>query len=489
MNDSPRPLYHYVPSPALGTTVFGDPNGPIFHNGYYHLFHQGDNHWGHARSRDLVHWEHLPIAFKPDRKIEYTCWSGTTVVNARGEVLAIYTSTAPMRPKPGGGVGWDEREPWSAFKQRAYVSNDPHLIHWKRHAKDPLLDLDSYGGPRVNNFWRDPFVFRAAGRAFLILGASTDKIVTDPERLIPIYEATNSDLSEWTYRGILYSEPQNAPPMNGRFPECPNFFKLDGKWVLLVSAHQVLYRVGSFDIEKLTFTKETEGYVDPFKDFIPPLGPHDDGFYASSIILDEKGRPILVGMVIGPKGSIEGKEWKRCMSLPRELWIDPEGHLRQAFHPALRQLRDKHWPLSELALSDGGHVLKDVEGDALEIQVAFDPGKARSFGLRLRRSADGTNGVEISYGDGELSVAGRKAPFEFKSEDGNCSFHIFLDRGIVEVIADAGRISASLGIVSNPKDLGVEVFARGGSATVESMDVWKLKSIWRDASAAGKGRK
>ena len=383
-----------------------------------------------------------------------------------------------MRPKPGGGLYWDERAAWSAFTQRAYVSSDPNLIKWTRHPKNPLLNIESYGGPRINNFWRDPFIFKAAGRTFLIIGASTDKIGTNPERLIPIYEAADGDLGDWKYRGIMYREPQNIPPMNGRFPECPNFFQSGDQWVLLVCAHQVLYRVGSFDIEKLTFTKETEGYVDPFKDLIPPLGPHDDGFYASNIIFDKKERPILLGMVIGPKGTVKGKEWERCMSLPRVLSIGLDGHLRQRFLPDLSQLREIEWSFTDLELGAAGRVLKDVKGDALEILAEFDPGQARSFGLRLRRSANGKNAVEIFYSDGQLSVAGRKAPFQFKSKESKCSFHIFLDKGIVEVIADSGRISASLAISANPQDLGVEVFARGSTATVRSVTVWKLKSIW-----------
>ena len=51
-----------------------DVNGPLFHKGQYHIFYQlnpydtevGDGiHWGHARSNDLVYWEHLPLALWP----------------------------------------------------------------------------------------------------------------------------------------------------------------------------------------------------------------------------------------------------------------------------------------------------------------------------------------------------------------------------------------------------------------------------------------
>ena len=68
-NDCSRPVYHFRPLAQW----MNDLNGPIYYEGYYHIFYQhnpyadtqfdGGIHWGHARSTDLVHWEHLPMAF------------------------------------------------------------------------------------------------------------------------------------------------------------------------------------------------------------------------------------------------------------------------------------------------------------------------------------------------------------------------------------------------------------------------------------------
>src|SRR3972149_6996682 len=87
--DPGRPGFHFL-APAQW---INDPNGPIFYNGEYHLFYQHNPyddrwdhmHWGHAKSKDLAHWEHLPIALWPSlEKGEGHCFSGCATVTADG---------------------------------------------------------------------------------------------------------------------------------------------------------------------------------------------------------------------------------------------------------------------------------------------------------------------------------------------------------------------------------------------------------------------
>ena len=90
------PGYHFRPS----INWMNDPNGPIFKNGWYHLFFQynpnsdvwGDIHWGHAKSKDLIHWEMCPIAIAPSTEAgEVHCYSGCAV-DRGDEVRIFYTS-------------------------------------------------------------------------------------------------------------------------------------------------------------------------------------------------------------------------------------------------------------------------------------------------------------------------------------------------------------------------------------------------------------
>src|SRR5512143_2188777 len=118
-----RPRYHFLP-PA---NWMNDPNGPIYYDGYYHLFYQhnpfadtwGNIHWGHARSRDLLYWEHLPIALRPAFELgEQHCYSGCAGVDDQGRVLLIYTSVGFERD----GVHLPNQQ-WAAL-------GSPDLVTW-----------------------------------------------------------------------------------------------------------------------------------------------------------------------------------------------------------------------------------------------------------------------------------------------------------------------------------------------------------------------
>ena len=92
--DPTRPVYHFRP-PAQW---MNDPCGGIYYKGYYHLFYQlnpygdqwGNIHWGHARSKDLIYWEHLPIAIATAQN-ELRCNSGCVTINKQGVPMIFYT--------------------------------------------------------------------------------------------------------------------------------------------------------------------------------------------------------------------------------------------------------------------------------------------------------------------------------------------------------------------------------------------------------------
>jgi beta-fructofuranosidase len=453
--DPTRPVYHFRP-PALW---MNDPNGPLYHQGYYHLFYQhnpygdewGHIHWGHARSKDLIYWEHLPIALWPSEELdEGHCFSGYGRINGQGQPMLFYTKVSPGLPE-----AWLDNEQWAAI-------GDADLLTWEKHPANPILSLKTHGGPTFEGDWRDPFIFEEAGRVFMTLGAK----ISESDPVVALYEAEDARLARWSYRGILYQLPQSEL----RFFECPNFFKLGEKWILLTSPYRpVEYVVGSFDVASLRFKAEQRGILDY------GYGNDTPNFYATNILFDDRGRCILLGWV---RGFEAGRGWNGCLALPRLLSIGPDGHPRQQPIPELSKLRGRHSSFAELVLNNSGHTLANVAGDTLEIRAAIEPGQARAAGLKVRRSDDGRQAVTIRYNGRILHVAGTELPFTLAETEKSLDLHVFLDRSVLEVFVNDGRVCVTRVIYPPEQDVGVEVFAEEGSAVVRSLDVWEMGSIW-----------
>ena len=157
--DPQRPQYHFLP-PA---NWMNDPNGLLQYGGLYHLFYQhnpmaptfGAMHWGHAVSRDLVHWEHWPIALAPtpDGPDADGCWSGCAV-NNNGVPTLIYTG---VRGKRG-----------ESQAQGLAISRD-NLLTWEQYPGNPVLSQVP-AEARQNYDFRDPFVWREGGSGYFLVG-------------------------------------------------------------------------------------------------------------------------------------------------------------------------------------------------------------------------------------------------------------------------------------------------------------------------------
>jgi beta-fructofuranosidase len=450
--DPQRPVYHFLP-PA---NWMNDPNGTIYHDGYYHLFYQhnpyGDAwdhmHWGHARSRDLVHWEHLPIALWPSEELgEGHCFSGCAAVNADDVPMLFYTkvSSGPREER-------SENEQWAAV-------GDPDWIRWQKHADNPILALDTHGGPRFEGDWRDPYIFHEAGRTFMVLGGAVEDTAG-----VALYEAEDGTLLHWRYHGLLCEQPRSQI----RFFECPNFFKLDDTWILLTSPYRnVEYLTGAFDLETLRFTPQQHGILDHGRND----APH---FYATNTLFDESGRCILLGWV---RGFPAGRGWNGCLSLPRVLTLGADGRPRQAPAPELQMLRKGAVHHADIPLPNEGRILEDVAGDALEIQTVLELGTARAAGLHVRGAADGSRAISLRYDGRTLQVGENQVPISVDRAE-RIQLRLFLDKSVLELFVNDGSAALTQVISAPPSDVQVAVFAEEGDAQLVMLDAWEMRSIW-----------
>jgi len=292
-----KPQWHYRPE----KNWINDPNGLVHHHGWYHMFYQynphgdewGDIHWGHARSRDLLHWETLPIALTPDAaKGELHCFSGGCCKDEAGRPHFFYTSI---------GSDADGRDCTHGAQQWTAEPTDEDLTKLCQTDEFALTDA-IHGGMHVVD-WRDPCVVRYGGQYLMVLGGCVEG-----RGCVLLY--TSPDMRHWTYRHIL----AQADVADGIPWECPNLIPVEGKFVLIYSpCAEVHAKVGTLDAE-LRFHEERDEILEPER----------NGFYAPQVFTDEAGRAILIGWM--PEAdNIPHKGWSGVMSLPRILHITADG--------------------------------------------------------------------------------------------------------------------------------------------------------------------
>lgn len=442
--DPDRPIYHFHP-PANWNN---DPNGTIFYQGWHHLFYQfnpygsewGNMHWGHARSRDLVSWEHLPIALCPSEgQGERQVYSGGAILANDGRPRLIYTSIGDRPPQQ-----------WMA------TPTDNELMGWEKYPANPVLTLAGHGTENLSE-WRDPFLFRDADATYMVCGGNTDGDAWGGGAAVQLYRAKKPDLTKWKYLGHLFQD-RDREIYN---IECPNLFPLDGKWVLIVSPQRPCeYWVGNLDLEQARFIPQTHGILDA------------GDAYASNISLDNQGRTIL--WLWGKTDTPPGKGWNGVMVMPRILSVGPHGFLQQRPPAEFQSLRGEMVSVPATPLHDNPVALPRIQGDAFEMEAVFRPGKSSEFGIEVRRSAAGKAGATIAVRDGTLKVG---AAGTYIGHHELYTLRLFLDKRCLEVYVNDGLAAMYRIVNANQDDLGIAVYSKAGadSARLESINFWPMK--------------
>lgn len=398
-----RPQYHFLP-PA---NWMNDPNGTLFHNGEYHLFYQlnpyrprwGRIHWGHARSVDLLHWEHLPIALAPGPGLrELHCFSGCCAIAADGRPTIFYTS---ISAKSFATKVTRFAEQWSA-------AGDAELIAWEKLPQNPVLsEAQHHPHENIRN-WRDPYLWKEQNRWWMVI-AGQEK----GEKFGSVYLYQSADLARWETVGRLHQ----GNPSLGRTWECPNYFRLGDKRVLVVSPfRQVIYSVGEF--------RDQRHHAEDWH-----ILDHGKSFYATNTFMDDKERVVMVGWV---KAKGKGR-WAGCLSLPREVRLDSQNRLITAPIPELKSLRNKHQHL-ERSL-DGSVALAGSApyfGECVEVQARFNLDRAEAIGFDLIDD-DETYKIRLDFASNTLQVAGEQATLQFPLQPQQVDLHLFIDQCVIEV--------------------------------------------------------
>jgi beta-fructofuranosidase len=296
--------------------------------------------------------------------------------------------------------------------------------------------------------------------------------------------------------GELAERPKRADPLERRVPiwtrsmwECPDFFALDGRHVLIVSV---------WDDQQLHYSVVMVGnYGD--KRFVPDvehkLDYGDRHFYAPQSFTDAYGRRIMFGWIYEGR-SIEAQlasGWSGVMSLPRVLSLGPDGQVCMQPVPELAALRAEHTHSAAIDVPAGQVIdLPDIGGDTLELLVELVPARDGRCGIVVRRSPDGAEQTQIAYDAAlrQLVVDRSRSSLDLTTDqnlqaaplalgpDEPLRLRIFLDRSVLEVFAN-GRVSITSRIYPTRADsLGVALLAEGGDAYLNALDAWQVRPIW-----------
>lgn len=446
IKDLKRPAFHFRP-PAQW---MGEACGALYYQGRYHIFFQFNpfsdsggkgTGWGHARSPNLVRWEFLPPALLPDALQNSSIMDGpgSAALDGNGRPILFYAQTPEGYPKI-------KRQQWAA------IPEDESLLKWRR--VELGLTPGNSGVPRgISPAWGDMFVWRTGERAFATFNQSKGLVC----------EALNPALTQWKAVGKI-------PGVTGT---SPNFFPLDGRYVLINSGNPISYQVGDFEARKIAFRPRVK--TPRILDYGASAKGENSasGLHGTTVFTDAQNRVILLGNISGFKTN---HAWNGIMSLPRILKVRDEELIQEPL-PELALLRGKPVFLKNAAVTSASKVVDGVRGDLLEVSAEIKPGIAKSFGLRLRGVASGAEELVIRYSPGLLNVAGREIPYTLPAgQIFTCRF--FFDRSVLEAFFDESRIAVTRVLYPSTSDLRLEVFADEGDIQVQKLEAWPVRPVW-----------
>ncbi len=450
--DSLRPVYHVTAS----SRFINDPNGPVYFAGEYHIFFQhlpywGDSShnkpvWGHAASRDMVHWYHLPIALAPTPGTydSEAIASGSCVIH-KGVPTIIYTGANPQT-------------------QCLAMSYDS-LRTWTKEPTNPVLSAPPLLEGLRDGF-RDPFVWREGDQWRMLIGSAFQ----NKGGTVLLYES--ADLHQWEFLGPLCSGMGELCIQW----ECPAFFPLGDKHVLIVSPlysnqpglrGMVEYATGSYRNNRFT-----PGEWKPVDLGGPTV------FYAPNSFMDPNGRRILWGWIMADRPPRAG--WWGCLSIPRVVTPGDDGDMRYEPIPELKRLRYHEQVKRNLKLTpDREIVLQPDFGIHYEMLMEAETDGLSVIEIRIGRSADGLQFIRLAYdaGNGRFIFGDKEAEFRLKPEEKTLNVRLFVD-GIVGEVYINGRACFSNVLPFSMNSTGISVLSKHGEAQINSLSLWKLNSIW-----------
>lgn len=496
--DPYRPFYHFV-SPE---STMNDPNGLSYWQGNWHLFYQAyppedkRQHWGHAISKDLVHWEDLPYAIYPSP--ERAVYSGSVYVED-GRAIAMYHGT-----EVGNMVA---------------TSSDPLLLNWEKVTGNAVIPLRSKTGFPLPYSVFDPSIWKNNGVYYSLSAGRAPK--GPGGRQIPVgYLFRSKDLANWEYMHEFVENDRFT--LIGDDYACPYFWPIGDRYIMPFFSHMSggQYLLGDYDTLRNKFVVTHGGKFN-----FGPASP--SGVHAPSAVPDGKGGVIII-FNMNP-GKPTG-EWNQIMTLPRRLTLAGSDEILQEPAGDIESLRYARQEVKPMTIPANKEiVLKNIKGNAMELNLEIDPGKASVFELNVLRSENKEEYTRIvfmkdrgmgpgrNYRYGEIAPLRTEQPNQPQAppasnppiredliilETTNSSQHpdvnprapetasfmmkegetlklrVFIDKSVVEVFVNGKQCVAARVYPSRKDAVGVSLLSHGQNSELKLFEAWQMKNIY-----------
>ncbi len=447
-----RPYYHF--SPEIGW--MNDPNGFIFYKGEYHLFYQynpydvvwNEIHWGHAKTKDFVKWEYLPVALANDKAYDtHGCFSGSSI-EKDGKLYLIYTGHID----PNIGCDRDESE----IIQRQCVAYSKDGVHFEKYPLNPVIGEKQLPEGYLICDFRDPKVLEVNGIYYCVLA------VRNTKRRGEIIMFKSDDLVNWSFHSSIYQTKFNENTLL----ECPDLFRISDNDVLVFSEmpcdpefsgqvkNKTAYVIGQMDFDQGKFISEKKGLL-------------DDGqtFYAPQSTEGENGERLLIGWMHRWHETVPPREYgfNGMMSIPRQLLVKNGDLLQQPF------INHKNY-FSVSALYENVELQDklDITGQAagyLKIALGENTGK---FTIELNKNETKSTRVEIDAKNNQLLIQsdyGSKEPIVLENCFGNSNdektLDFYLDLHSFELFVNSGEKVVSFTAYDQNKGTNLSITGSG----------------------------
>ena len=447
-----------------------DPNGFSVYRDEYHLFFQyypydvkwSPMHWGHVKTRDFIKWEHLPCSMAPDQNYDKDgCFSGGAIELPDGRHLLMYTGVRNVRRSNGLVDG---------YQTQCIAIGDG--INYEKYEGNPVLDEKDLpeGGSAID--FRDPKIWFEDGKYWCVVGNRP----ADGSGSILLYEST--DALHWSFASVLAS----CHNQFGRMWECPDFFALDGKHVLLTSpqdmtsmglefhpGNSTLCILGAYDEQAQHLLRDNIQAID-----------YGTDFYATQSLLTPDGRRVMIAWMQSWESSgckVTGLPFFGQMTLPRELHVR-DGRLIQNPVRELEQYRAVKVSYQNVMISDETN-LQGINGRFIDMTVRVRPGSRsnmyRYFKVCVAKDGDRVTTIRHKPENNTIRVDRSRSGFPHDivnvrdfpiSAHDELKLRLILDRYSLELFVNDGEQAASF-VLYTPVSANSISFSCEGAAIID----------------------